>query len=101
MRQRGVVLARAAGRGRGHFRRYGDRRCSVADTIRNHGVNCEAWIEESTIETEKIDLGWPPTRFLKQTSTLEEALKELRVLGSELAAAGYTPQIPITSIPEE
>jgi hypothetical protein len=65
------------------------------------GVNCEAWIEESTIETDKIDLGWPPTRFLKQTSTLEEALKELRVLGAELAATGYTPQTPITSIREE
>ena len=65
------------------------------------GTSCEAWIEESTVEPGKIDLGWPPTRFLKQTESLEDALTELRVLGAEVEAAGRTPEDPITSIPEE
>jgi len=65
------------------------------------GKSCEAWIEESTIEPGKIDLGWPPTRFLKQTETIEDALDELRIVGAEIEAAGRTPGEAFTSIPEE
>ena len=65
------------------------------------GQSCEAWIEESTVEPGKIDLGWPPTRFLKQTETLEDAIAELRIVGADVEAAGRTPEDPFTSIPEE
>ena len=65
------------------------------------GEACEAWIEESTIEPGKIDLGWPPTRFLKQTESLEDAISELNDVGAQLEAAGRTPNDAFTSIPEE
>jgi len=61
----------------------------------------EAWIEESTVEPGKIDLGWPPTRFLKQAETIDDALSELRIIGAEIEAAGRTPDEAFTSIPEE
>lgn len=65
------------------------------------GNLCEAWIEESTLEPGKIDLGWPPTRFLKQAENIEDALSELRIIGAEIEAAGRTPEESFTSIPEE
>ena len=65
------------------------------------GTACEAWIEESTIEPGKLDLGFPPTRFLKQTDTIENAISELNEVGAKLEAAGNTPNQAITSIPEE
>ena len=65
------------------------------------GNLCAAWIEESTVEPGKIDLGWPPTRFLKQAETIEDALSELRIIGAEIEAAGRTPDEAFTSIPEE
>ena len=65
------------------------------------GTACEAWIEESTIEPGKLDLGFPPTRFLKQTDTIENAISELNDVGVKLEAAGNTPNQAITSIPEE
>ena len=65
------------------------------------GQSCEAWIEESTLEPGVIDLGWPPTRFLKQAESLEDAISELNKIGAKLEAAGRTPESPITSILEE
>ena len=65
------------------------------------GTLCEAWIEESTVEPGKIDLGWPPTRFLKQTETIEEAYTELNAIGAEIEAAGRVPDDPFTSLPKE
>jgi hypothetical protein len=65
------------------------------------GQACEAWIEESTIEPGKIDLGWPPTRFLKQADSLKDALSDLNEIGAQLEAAGNTPDSAFTSIPEE
>ena len=65
------------------------------------GNACEAWIEESTREPGKIDLGWPPTRFMKQTESIEDALSELRIIGADIEAAGRTPTDAFTSIPEE
>ena len=55
------------------------------------GVACEAWIEESTIEPGKIDLGWPPTRFLMRVDSIDDALRELKKIGAEMEAAGNTP----------
>ena len=65
------------------------------------GTSCEAWIEESTVEPGKIDLGWPPTRFLKQTESIEEAFSELNSVGAEIEAAGRVPDDAFTSLPEE
>jgi len=65
------------------------------------GKSCEAWIEESIHEPGKIDLGWPPTRFLKQTESIEEAYTELNNIGTDIEAAGRLPDDPFTSLPEE
>tara|TARA_B100001250_G_C19376380_1_gene604262 strand:- start:92 stop:619 length:528 start_codon:yes stop_codon:yes gene_type:complete len=65
------------------------------------GKSCEAWIEESTIEPGKIDLGWPPLRFLKQTENIEDAMDELRIIGTDIEAAGRVPGETFTSILEE
>ena len=37
-----------------------------------YGDACQAWIEESEYEDDKINCGWPQTRFIKQNNTLEE-----------------------------
>jgi len=65
------------------------------------GKSCEAWIEESIHEPGKIDLGWPPTRFLKQTESIEEAYTELNNIGADIEASGRLPDDPFTSLPEE
>ena len=65
------------------------------------GNACEAWIEESTVEPGVIDLGWPPTRFLKRAETIEDAITELAKIGAEIEAAGNTPGKEFTSFPEE
>ena len=65
------------------------------------GQACEALIEESTMDPGKIDLGWPPTRFLKQADSLKDALSDLNDIGAQLEAAGSTPNNAFTSIPEE
>ena len=57
-----------------------------------YGEACEAWIEESEYEDEKINCGWPQTRFIKQNNSLEEALKELSRIGDEIEAAGHTEE---------
>ncbi len=65
------------------------------------GKACQAWIEESTFEPGKLDIGFPPTRFLKQTDSIEDAMSELHDVGTNLEAAGNTPNQGFTSIPEE
>jgi len=57
-----------------------------------HGASCEAWIEESMHEEEKIDCGFPQTQFLKQTYSIEEAFKELSKIATVLEAAGRFPE---------
>lgn len=58
-----------------------------------HGTSCAAWVEESTIEPGIIDCGWPALQFLKQTTSIEEAFKELYKLGDQLSAAGQGEQV--------
>lgn len=53
-----------------------------------HGNSCEAWIEESMHEEEKIDCGFPQTQFLKQTRTIKEAFTELAKIAVVLESAG-------------
>ena len=65
------------------------------------GKSCEAWIEESNVEPGKIDLGWPPTRFLKQADSIEDAYAELNALGADIESAGRTPEDPFTSFQAE
>ena len=45
------------------------------------------WIEQSTVDPEIIDCGWPPLRFLKQVKEIEEAYNELRTIGADVLAA--------------
>lgn len=58
-----------------------------------HGTACSAWIEENTVDPEIIDCGWPTIRFLKQSKSIEEAVKELYKLGDRLKAAGVGEQV--------
>ncbi|MFL2984502.1 MAG: hypothetical protein ACJZ5B_03370 [Candidatus Poseidoniaceae archaeon] len=58
-----------------------------------HGSACSAWIEENTVDPEIIDCGWPTIRFLKQSKSIEEAVKELYKLGDRLKAAGVGEQV--------
>jgi hypothetical protein len=62
-----------------------------------HGSACSAWIEENTIDPEIIDCGWPTIRFLKQSKSIEEAVKELYKLGDRLKAAGVKEQVSGTA----
>ena len=62
-----------------------------------HGTSCAAWVEESTVEPGIIDCGWPAIQFLKQTSSIEDAFKELYKLGDRLTAAGQGEQVAGTA----
>ena len=44
---------------------------------------CQAWIEHSDIEEDKVDCGWPPIGFTAQLDSLEEALSSLRNYGAK------------------
>jgi hypothetical protein len=57
-----------------------------------YGDACEAWLEESSAGDDLINCGWPPTRFMKQTKSIEDALKELAAIGAQIEAAGNTPK---------
>ncbi|HJM45106.1 MAG TPA: hypothetical protein QF644_04070 [Candidatus Poseidoniaceae archaeon] len=48
---------------------------------------CQAWIESSDIETDKIDCGWPPIGYTAQVDNLEEALTSLRIYGAKIRAS--------------
>lgn len=52
-----------------------------------YGSQCSAWIEQSTVDPEIIDCGWPPLRFLKQVKEIEEAYNELRTIGADVLAS--------------
>jgi hypothetical protein len=52
-----------------------------------YGSQCSAWIEQSTVDPEIIDCGWPPLRFLKQVKDIEEAYNELRTVGADVLAS--------------
>ena len=48
---------------------------------------CQAWIEHSDIEEDKVDCGWPPIGFTAQLDSLEEALSSLRNYGAKIRAS--------------
>lgn len=48
---------------------------------------CQAWIESSDRETDKIDCGWPPIGYTAQVDTLEDALTSLRIYGAKIRAS--------------
>ena len=48
---------------------------------------CQAWIESSDIEEEKVDCGWPPIGFTSQVDSLEDALSSLRTYGAKIRAS--------------
>lgn len=56
-----------------------------------HGSSCEAWIEESIHDEEKVDCGFPQTQFLKQTKDIKEAFTELAKIAVVLESAGRVP----------
>jgi hypothetical protein len=55
-----------------------------------YGSACGAWIEESAIEADVIDCGWPPTRFSEQVATIDDAMRTLRRIAARAEAAGLS-----------
>ena len=53
-----------------------------------YGTACSAWIEENLHEKDIIDCGFPPTQYLKQTKSIDEAITELTNLGNKIRSAG-------------
>lgn len=53
-----------------------------------YGTACSAWIEENVHTPEIIDCGFPPTQFLKQAKSIDEAMTELGIVGSKIRSAG-------------
>lgn len=79
--------------------RMANRRCPVCErntfwvdlasfSAMCYGSGCGAWIEDNFHIEEIVDCGWPPLRFLHQSSTVENAMTELRKMGIRLKAAG-------------
>lgn len=50
--------------------------------------SCQAWVEHSDIETDKVDCGWPPIGFTSQSADLDEALQILKVYGAKMRGSG-------------
>ena len=48
---------------------------------------CQAWIESSDVESEKVDCGWPPIGYTSQVDTLADALTALRLYGARIRAS--------------
>ena len=48
---------------------------------------CQAWIESSDKEMDKIDCGWPPIGYTSQVDTLADALSSLRNYGAKIRAS--------------
>ena len=50
--------------------------------------SCQAWIEDSDIEEDRVDCGWPPIGFTSQSESLAEALSVLRIYGAKIRGSG-------------
>jgi hypothetical protein len=55
-----------------------------------YGSACGAWIEESTVEANVIDCGWPPTQFAEQVDSIDDAMRSLRRIAARAEAAGLS-----------
>jgi hypothetical protein len=55
-----------------------------------YGSSCSAWIEESAVEANVIDCGWPPTQFAEQVESIDEAMRALRRIAARAEAAGLS-----------
>ena len=55
-----------------------------------YGSACGAWIEESAVEAEVIDCGWPPTQFAEQVESIDDAMRTLRRIAARAEAAGMS-----------
>ena len=55
-----------------------------------YGSACGAWIEESAVEADVIDCGWPPTRFAEQVEDIDQAMRSLRRIAAKAEAAGLS-----------
>ena len=57
-----------------------------------YGSACGAWIEESAVEPDIIDCGWPPVQFSEQVETIDDAMRSLRRIAAKAEAAGTEPR---------
>ena len=57
---------------------------------RCYGSACGAWIEESAVEPDVIDCGWPPTQFSEQVESIDDAMRALRRIAAKAEAAGLS-----------
>ncbi|MBL6743625.1 MAG: hypothetical protein ISP83_04520 [Candidatus Poseidonia sp.] len=55
-----------------------------------YGSACAAWIEESSVEADVINCGWPPTQFSEQVETIDDAMRSLRRIAAQAEAAGLS-----------
>ena len=55
-----------------------------------YGSACGAWIEESAVEADVIDCGWPPTRFAEQVESIDDAMRSLRRIAAKAESAGLS-----------
>ncbi len=60
-----------------------------------YGASCGAWVEESSVEADVINCGWPPTQFSEQMDSVENAMQALRRIAARAEAAGVAVTDPV------
>lgn len=60
-----------------------------------YGASCGAWVEESSMEADVINCGWPPTQFSEQVDSVENAMQALRRIAARAEAAGVAVTDPV------
>lgn len=60
-----------------------------------YGASCGAWVEESSVEANVINCGWPPTQFSEQVDSVENAMQALRRIAARAEAAGVAVTDPV------
>jgi hypothetical protein len=60
-----------------------------------YGASCGAWVEESSVEADVINCGWPPTQFSEQVDSVENAMQALRRIAARAEAAGVVVTDPV------
>jgi len=60
-----------------------------------YGASCGAWVEESSVEADVINCGWPPTQFSEQVDSVENAMQALRRIAARAEAAGVAVTDPV------
>ena len=65
-----------------------------------YGSSCGAWVEESNVEAEFINCGWPPTQFSEQVDSVDAAMQALRRIAARAESAGVAVTDPVFQVDE-